>query len=213
MSTEAPRGDRRRGRPPRREQTSADLRRALAELLAESSFRDLTVDDIARRAGLTRSGFYFYFSDREELLAAVAEELYRELYREADRWWHGEGEPEVLVRSALEGVVGVYERHAHLLRAADELSGYDEQFRGLWRDLIQRFIDATTEHLEREQEAGRVRHVDPRGMAESLVWMAERCCFVYVGQRERSGAEVVDSLATTWSAALYPEAGAARPRG
>jgi AcrR family transcriptional regulator len=201
VSSPAPR---RPGRPPRREQVKGDVCAAFLELLEEASFHDLTVDEIARRAGLTRSAFYFYFADRQELLTAVTEEVGDELYAEADRWWHGEGEPEVLVRTALEGVVGVYAEHARVLRVASEVSGYDESFRHVWRDLVERFIAATADHLGREQDAGRVAHLDPRAAAESLVWMTERSCYIYLGSRERSGAELVESLTAIWLAALYP---------
>jgi hypothetical protein len=39
----------------------------MGELAEEGSFRDLTVDGIARRAGLSRSAFYFYFPDKQDL--------------------------------------------------------------------------------------------------------------------------------------------------
>jgi AcrR family transcriptional regulator len=203
VSSPAPRRGR-PGRPPRREQVKADIRSTFLELLAESSFHDLTVDEIARHAGLTRSAFYFYFADRQELLASVTEEVGDALYLEADRWWHGEGEPEMLVRVALEGVIEVYARHARVLRVASEVSGYDEGFRHVWRNLVERFVGATTDHLRREHEVGRVRHLDPRAAAESLVWMTERSCYIYLGGQERSGSEVVESLTAVWVAALYP---------
>jgi AcrR family transcriptional regulator len=206
ISNSAPRAGR-PGRPPRREQVKADIREIFLELLAESSFHDLTVDEIARRAGLTRSAFYFYFADRQELLATVTEEVGDQLYREADRWWHGKGEPEVLVRTALEAVVGVYGQHARVLRVATEVSGYDEGFRQVWRALVERFVRATAEHLHREQQAGRVTHLTPREAAESLVWMTERSCYIYLGSQERTAADLVESLTAVWIAALYPQVG------
>src|SRR5207248_9361213 len=38
----------------------------------------------------------------------------------------------------------------------------------------------------------------------ALYWMAERCCYVYLGRGERKPAAVVDALAPVWTAALYP---------
>ena len=189
----------------RREDVRAEVIRAMSELVETAPFRDLTVDEIARTAGLSRSAFYFYFRDKQDLLMAAAVQVFEELYREADRWWHGEGEPEALVRSSLTGVASAYARHGQLLGVAVEVSTYDEEVRAFWRELVERFIAATAGHLEREQAAGRVREdLDPRATAESLVWMAERVCWVYLRNGERSVPEVVDQLCVTWMAALYP---------
>ena len=181
------------------------MRRATVELVADAPFKDVTIDEIAGRAGLSRSAFYFYFRDKQDLLLAATEEVVQELYREADRWWHGEGDPRLLIREAIQGVVSVYARHASLLRVATEVSTYDDEVGEFWRELVGRFIAATADHLRRERTAGRLRALDPDRTAESLVWMAERCCYIYLAQGERSPAEVVESMAPLWHSALYPE--------
>ena len=92
-------------------------------------FRDLTVDEIARAAGLSRSAFYTHFRDKHELLLAAVEEVADELYRMADRWWHGEGPPAERVRARSREWSRVYAEHASLLRVATEVSTYDEEVR------------------------------------------------------------------------------------
>jgi TetR/AcrR family transcriptional regulator, ethionamide resistance regulator len=174
------------------------------------------VDEIARSAGLSRSAFYTHFADKEDLLLAAVEEVSRQLYEMADRWWHGVGPPAERVRRAIEGVVSVYASEAGLLRIAAEVSTYDEQVRRLWLDIAERFIEATADHVRAEQDLGLIAHnLDPRATAEALYWMAERCCYVYLGRSERKPAAVVDALAPVWTAALYPgviRAGQLAPR-
>ena len=189
----------------RHEDVRSAVRRATLGLVEEQAFKDLSVEEIARAAGLSRSAFYFYFRDKRDLLMAVAEEVAAELYREADRWWHGSGAPETLVRESLEGVVAVYERHAGLIRVATEVSTYDEEVGVFWRELIGRFVAATADHLRREQAAGRMRPLDPETTAESLVWMMERRCYVALARGEGSKDALVDSLTAVWVAALYPD--------
>lgn len=199
--------DARDERRARREGVRTALADALIELLEETAFKDISVDDVARSAGITRSAFYLYFLDKRELLTAAATELGRALYDEADRWWHGRGGPERRLRDALGGVAAVYERHTGLLRAIIEVSGYDDEIRLFWRGVVERFVDATTEHLRTEQRAGRVpSDLEPRATADTLVWMVERCCYVYLARGERSVPELVDALTATWCAALYPAA-------
>lgn len=195
----------RAGRRRSREQKRSDVLRVALELSESGPFRDLTVDEIARAAGLSRSAFYTHFSDKHDLLLVAVEEVAEELYRMADRWWHGEGPPAERVRQALEGVVGVYAEQASLLRVATEVSTYDEEVRAVWMRIMQRFIDATAEHIRSEQEVGLIPDMlDPQATAEGLVWMAERCNYIYLGRAERTPEQVVGAVAPVWTAALYP---------
>ena len=188
-----------------REEIEAAVRAATLELAEEMPFKDLTVDQIARAAGISRTAFYFYFRSKHDLLRAAMEEVSDETYREADRWWHGEGEPRVLIKAAIEGVVAVYLRHANLMRVGQEVAMYDAEMGDLWQELIDRFITATADHLRRERAAGRLRDLDPEETAESLVWMMERCNYVYLGLGRRDSRHVVETLTAIWYHALYPD--------
>ena len=181
------------------------MREALLRLLsAGTPFKNLTVDELARAAGLSRTAFYFYFPGKDEALMSAAAEVTEELYERADSWWHGEGPPEQLVRAALEGILQVYVEHAALLRAAVEATGYNPEFEAFYKQLLDRFVRATAEHLRREHEAGRLRPLDCDVVAEGLVWQAERCNHVLIEQG-RSPEELVDALTAVWVHALYPD--------
>jgi len=174
-------------------------------MLAERPFKDVTVDELAKRAGLSRTAFYFYYRDKNEVLKEAANAAAAEVYAEADRWWHGEGRPEDLVREALEGIAGVYCDHADVLRAAVEATTYDAEFRDFYEALIRRFVDATAEHLRRELGAGRLRPLEPDAIAEALVWMAERCNYAFLLVEGRPRSEVVAPLTAIWIHAIYPD--------
>ena len=174
-------------------------------LAEKGSFRDMTIDQIARSANVSRPAFYTHFSDKEELLLAALAEVSERLHGMADRWWHGVGPPAERVRRAIEGVVSVYAEEALLLRIAAEVSTYDDEVRALWLDIADRFIEATADHIRSEQDVGLIpRSLEPRSTAESLFWMAERCCYVYLGRGERRPKQLIDALAPVWTAALYP---------
>ena len=51
------------------ERTRRSLQQALLELARESALDDITIGDIALRAGVNRSSFYQHYSDKETLLA------------------------------------------------------------------------------------------------------------------------------------------------
>jgi len=142
------------------------------KLADKGSFRDLTIDQIARTAKVSRPAFYTHFSDKEELLLAAVGDVSEELYEMADRWWHGVGPPAQRVRQAIEGVVSVYAGDARLLRIAAEVATYDEEVRILWLDIAERFIEATADHIRSEQDVGLIpRALHPRATAEALYWM------------------------------------------
>ncbi len=200
-----------------RDEARARLLRAALELAENTPFRDLTVDEIARAAELSRSAFYVHFRDKTELLVAAVDGVSDELARLAERWWTGEGGPAAQVRAAVSGLVAAYAEHAALLRIANEAAAYDEEVRGQWTRIMGRFIDATSAHLSSEQGRNTVdERLDPVACAEALVWMAERCCGVYIsggssaprpgppGRGERTPEEVVEQLASVWTLALYP---------
>ncbi|MBX7450334.1 TetR/AcrR family transcriptional regulator [Mycolicibacterium sp. 3033] len=52
---------------------------AVRQLLQERSFADLSVSTISERAGVARSGFYFYFDSKYAVLAVIVAEAMAEL--------------------------------------------------------------------------------------------------------------------------------------
>ena len=61
----------------KRARTKARLITAAAEVIREKGFYRTTLEDVARRAGLTRGAIYGNFSDKDELFAAVVETRWR----------------------------------------------------------------------------------------------------------------------------------------
>jgi AcrR family transcriptional regulator len=197
------------GRRRTRQEVEADVRAALLRLLGEGKpFKDLTVDELARAAGLSRTAFYFYFPGKSEVLMSALAEVAEKLYSEAAHWWHGDGPPEQLIRSAVSGTVDVFERHSALLRTSHEVTTYDPEFAAFYKDrVMDRFVSATTDRLRSDP---RVRPLDPVAVAEVLVWMVERCNNVFLGNGGRDPEQVVEAYVSVWLHALYPDAVAAR---
>src|ERR671910_2359357 len=125
---------------------------ATEALLGEGrSYAELSVEQIASRAGRPRTAFYLYFRDKRELLIRLAETVAETLYEQADTWWSGtEGRADV--RPALAAILGTWARHASLLGAAVAAAIYDEGIGACWRNLVGRFIDATERRLVEEGE-------------------------------------------------------------
>lgn len=123
-------------RPPQQARSQATLSRLLdaAEaLLAEKSWEDSAVNEIARRASSSVGAFYARFRDKDGLLRALQERFLTEAFATADaaldpqRW---EKAPiREIVREVVTFLVGIYRERAALLRALQLRAAADEDFR------------------------------------------------------------------------------------
>ena len=202
------RGESRAGSGRRRRRTPEAAEREIVDaaeaLLLEKPFRELTVDDLMRRTGLSRPSFYVYFSDRHELLLKVVERIGGELFAMSERWYSGTGEGPVLVREAIDGVVGVFAEHGPVLRALADAAAEDPRVEAAYVALLQRFVDATARHIEDEIAAGRILPLDPVSTATALTWMMERYLQLRVGRSPDAPlGPIADALSTIWSRVLY----------
>jgi AcrR family transcriptional regulator len=181
---------------------------AAEALLRERPFRELTVDEVMRRTDLSRPSFYVYFRDRHHLVLRVVEYLGAELFEMSDRWMRGNGDGADLARQALEGIVGVYAEHGHVMRALADAAADDPGVEQAYSEIVQGFVDATARHIEQEIAAGRVLPLDARETARALVWMMERYLNRSLGRlpAETPRETVVETLTTIWTRVLYSSA-------
>jgi AcrR family transcriptional regulator len=89
----------------KRERTRAALVRAGMTVLADKGINAGTVADIAAEAGVVPGTFYTYFPSRDDLVAAVVDELAGALHLGADRMRVMEGDPAGRVAMAALGLV------------------------------------------------------------------------------------------------------------
>jgi len=189
---------------PKRAQIQAAVLAATEELLGEGvPFADLNIEKIATRAGISRTAFYFYFSDKRELLMRLTEELTDALFAAADVWFSGPEDQTVEeMKVALHGIAALYEEHGTLLKAIVEVSTYDDEFATFWRGLMQRFADASARRIEAEQTTGRVPEFPAAPAAFALVWMTERTFYQQLVQG-MDQTEAVDAIHGVWTRAIY----------
>src|SRR3954462_10050517 len=93
------------------EAAEREIVEAAGTLLREKPFRELTVDDLMRRTGLSRPSFYVYFRDRHDLVLKVVEHIGGELFSVSERWYDVGDVCPALIREAIHGVVGVFAEH------------------------------------------------------------------------------------------------------
>lgn len=189
----------------RRRRTPAEAEREILEsaerFLRERPLRELTIDEVMSGTGLSRPAFYVYFRDRHDLVLRLIGEIGSELFEQADMWLKG-GD----LRAGVEGVVATYAKHGPVLRAISDAAVDDPDVEEAYHALVQRFIDATADHIRSEQKQGRAKGMTPRRTAAALVWMNERYLSMCLGGvKQLKPREVADTLHQIWTRTLYLE--------
>ena len=190
-------GTRRRRRSPA--EAEREILESAERFLRERPLRELTIDEVMAGTGLSRPAFYVYFRDRHDLVLRLIGEIGSELFEQADMWLKG-GD----LRAGVEGVVAVYAKHGPVLRAIADAAVDDPEVEEAYHGLVQRFIDATAEHIRVEQKNGRAQGMTARRTAAALVWMNERYLGMCLGGTNTvKPREVADTLHQIWTRALY----------
>ncbi|MFD7433076.1 TetR/AcrR family transcriptional regulator [Streptomyces sp. NPDC059861] len=164
----------------RRRSSAADRRSALEkrilsaidELLRDGvTYTELSVEQIAHAAGISRSTFYLYFRDKVDLLLRLGGSLKTESHAIATSWWPCApgGGLDGLART-YELILRHYREHAGLLSAINEVAAYDPVVREAWTADQGRFADHVVTVLKEEQQAGRTPlDIDPELTARVIV--------------------------------------------
>ena len=193
---------RRRRRTP--EAAQREIIEAADALLRERPFRELTVDEVMRRTGLSRPSFYVYFRDRHELVLRLVQHLNESLLEMANRWYESSSDGEQRLQLALEGVVEVYAAHAPVLRALADASVDDPDVEQAYGAMIQGFVDVTTQHIAEEVRANRMLPLNAAETAKALVWMGERYLYRSFGASPAPpAASIAETLYVIFMRSLY----------
>ncbi len=148
-----------------------DLKRALTSaalsLVAEKGPKGFTLTEAARRAGVSAAAPYRHFADKAELLAAVAEQGFRDLHADlavaADRPSDPRGRVIELGRAYVRWAV-THPDHYQVMFGGESLKA---EHPGLAEAALQAFGDLL-DAITKCQSAGIVRAGDPREIAAPL---------------------------------------------
>jgi AcrR family transcriptional regulator len=207
------------GRTPRRRRKPEEAERAILaaarSFLEERPFREMTVEGVMTRTGLSRPAFYAYFRDRYEVVRRLLEGFGGLLFA-VDRRWLAGGESrereearEVLTDALWRGSE-TFVRYGPVLRAIADAASQDPRVEEVYRfGLIERLVGAVATRISRDVEAGiSPGDLDPEETARALVLMTERYLLDAFGRPEgrpspERVAAVVGALEKVWVRTLY----------
>jgi TetR/AcrR family transcriptional regulator, ethionamide resistance regulator len=185
---------------------------ATAERLLEGrSLADISVDDLAKGAGLSRPTFYFYFKSKEAVLLSLLEPV----IALADSEFDGAvqrlpADPRRVWRNGINAFFTAFASHRALARAATEALATNAELRATWSGFMQKWIDQTATMIVAERARGAAPDTIPAAdLATSLNQMNERTMMAALSAEAPAvdPDRVVDTLTHIWVSSIYGASG------
>jgi AcrR family transcriptional regulator len=176
-------------------------------LLDERPFSEISVDDLAKGAGLSRPAFYFYFPSKDAVLLTLVERVILEADAAA------EGLADTLPddryeawRIAINVFFEAFVQHKGIARAGHAARASNPEIRGLLASYMQKWIDNTAAAIESEREQGVAPTTLPaQDLATALNLMNERVLFASFSEEQPAipKEQVLDTLVHIWVSSIY----------
>ena len=206
VSRPRPARGRRTARPSGDDREQAIL--ATAErLLEERPFTEISVDDLAKGAGISRPTFYFYFASKDAVLLALFEQVITEADSVFER--HAQNPPTDRYEAWRSGINVFFEtfvKHKGVTRAAHEVRASNSAVRDLLATFMTKWIDSTAATIEAERAQGTAPTTLPaHDLATALNLMNERALFASFTEEQPSipKGKVLDTLVHIWVTSIY----------
>ncbi|MDV3123798.1 TetR/AcrR family transcriptional regulator [Mycobacterium sp. 21AC1] len=206
--TRAPRG--RRSTRPSGDDREAAILATATQLLHERPFSDISVDDLAKGAGISRPTFYFYFPSKEAVLLSLLDPLIKRADTGFDSALEAmPADPRRAIRRGIEIFFNSFGSHPATARAGTEAVNTSPEFRAFWAGLMQKWINLTAALITAERQRGAAPDTIPAlDLATSLNLMNERMMMASLAAEQPSVEhdKVVDTLAHVWQTSIYGDA-------
>lgn len=182
---------------------------AVRELLQEKPFAELSVSTISDRAGVARSGFYFYFDSKYAVLAQILAEATREL-EELTQYFAARGadeSPAAFAKRMVGSAAIVYAHNDPVASACNLARNSDAEIRELLDAQMGAVIDQVVAVVNDEIAAGTANPISDdipalvRTLAVTTGFMLSGdSAYVEPGGDVRRGVRVLEAL---WRNALW----------
>jgi AcrR family transcriptional regulator len=189
-----------------------DRERAILEtaerLLEEKPLSEISVDDLAKGAGISRPTFYFYFPSRDAVVLTIIERMIPAITvagREETLALLLE-DPRAGLKQTLVEIYATFKERKAVVLAAGELRTINAEAQELWARIMESWVSAATAIIEGERARGAAPEGIPaRDLAIALVQMNERVQHgTLVSESPSLGEDrAIDVLVEIWLHAIY----------
>lgn len=187
----------------------ADILEATARLLDEGQLHQISVEDIAGEAGVSRPTFYSYFASKLEIVLELYQAAAAEMHSAvAPIWDRPEHQtPPDAVREGVRNLVNAWMPRRAVFQAAIEHRYTDPEMMAASQQTIAYFARNIGAQLDADRAAG----IAPPGPATeplvtALLWSSEHALYIAsraVSEHLQGELAAVEPLETIWLGALY----------
>jgi TetR/AcrR family transcriptional regulator, ethionamide resistance regulator len=176
-------------------------------LLEQRALHEISIDDLARGAGISRPTFYFYFPSKEAVLLTLLDRMVEEARSgRGDALERFAEDPARWLRQGIKAIYETFRAHRAASVAAADAQASSTEVRELWARVMEQFVEETSAAIEAERARGAAPDGLPaRDLAVALNLMNERVLLAtFAGYTPAvDEANVIDVLVSVWLRAIY----------
>ncbi|MCA2240927.1 MULTISPECIES: TetR/AcrR family transcriptional regulator [Mycobacterium] len=190
-------------------QTRQALEQAARKLFAERGFHGTTLADITSAAGKSPAVFYRYFTDKEDLLAALAESFLHEVVTPSGLSVHLPDSPDddAFFTSVVTGYWNMFKQNIGIMIAVAQLAATQQRFAAVQNEFRRFGMDLVAASVRRAQDQGYGAELHPQHTAAAIALLFENFTTVFVGPSNLgikiSDKDAIATLSTIWKKTLY----------
>jgi TetR/AcrR family transcriptional regulator, ethionamide resistance regulator len=176
-------------------------------LLEERPLGEISVENLAKGAGISRPTFYFYFGSKDAVLLTLVDRMVDEAAGGREEALAKLAEdPRAALRQGLQSYFETFGSRRAVTLAAAELRPANAEARKLWAEVMEGWVSDVSTIIESERARGAAPPGPPaRALATALVQMNERAQFATFAGEAPSLKEdsAMDVLVEIWMRAIY----------
>lgn len=191
------------------QQTRQAIELAARKLFAERGFHGTTLADITSAAGKSSAVFYRYFTDKEDLLAALAESFLHDVVEPSGLRVQLPESPDddAFFTSVVTGYWGMFKQNIGIMIAVAQLAATQQRFADVQNEFRRFGMDIVAASVRRAQEQGHGGELNPEHTAAAIALLFENFTTVFVGKPDL-GVTITDDdaialLSRIWKKTLY----------
>jgi AcrR family transcriptional regulator len=180
-------------------------------VFARKGYVSATVDDIIRRAKVSRGTFYVYFRNKEDAFEKIIADVIDEMFSDAYKVRSLGASNFDAIKQANANYINSFMNHLDVMAVLYQADTLNAEVARIHHQYRQKFLDRVRHNLERNLRQRADRRLDPSIAATGLGLMVEYFAYLWLGAKQFemdngfTVDEVVETLSVLWYRAVYAE--------
>jgi AcrR family transcriptional regulator len=190
-------------------QTRDAIEQAARKMFAERGFHGTTLGDITSAAGRSPAAFYRYFTDKEDLLAVLAQSFLHDVVTPSGLRLPLPESPDddAFFNTVVTGYWTMFKQNIGIMIAVAQLAATQPRFAHVQNEFRRFGMDIVAASVRRAQEQGYGTELNPEHTAAAIALLFENFTTVFVGESGlgigMNDDDAIATLSRIWKKTLY----------